>query len=172
MSLATLHNPQLALTSSFGGGLRASNRPKESDIILQSLRKKHAPPLLLLNNESTPLVAPEIISESDATGANDITEKERINATLLTTILVVTLGSSFQFGYGTGVMNNSEGFILNYFHSQNMEYTLVDWFITVSCYGIGGLLGSIIGHKATLLWDNVFLVLSSYFMIKTRLEMN
>lgn len=173
MSLATLHNPQLALTSSFGGSLRAWNRPKESDLILQSLRKKHAP--LSLLNESTPLVnsssssAPET---SDETA--DITDKERINLTLLTTILVVTLGSSLQFGYGTGVMNNSEGFILNYFHSHDMAYTLVGWSITVSCYGIGGLLGSIIGpkfigkycgRKATLLWNNVFLVTSLYFMI-------
>ncbi len=95
----------------------------------------------------------------------------------MATILVVTLGSSFQFGYGTGVMNNSEAFMLNYFHRRGMEYTLVGWSATVSCYGIGGLMGSIVGpkviggrcgRKATLLWNNVFLLTSSILIIEAR----
>ena len=67
-------------------------------------------------------------------------------------------------------MNNSEDIILDYFHQFGKEYTLVQWGTTVSAYGVGGLLGSILGPKviglycgrrATLLINNVFLVLSS-----------
>jgi sugar porter (SP) family MFS transporter len=70
-------------------------------------------------------------------------------------------------------MNNSEEFIMKYFHDQEKEYTLVGWGTTVSCYGIGGLIGSIVGpkvigryvgRKATLLINNIFLVLSSYLI--------
>jgi predicted MFS family arabinose efflux permease len=68
-------------------------------------------------------------------------------------------------------MNNSEEFIMNYFHDQGKEYTLVGWGTTVSCYGVGGLIGSIlgpkvigryVGRKTTLLINYIFLVLSSY----------
>jgi len=96
-----------------------------------------------------------------------------LNSTILLTVLVVALGSSFQFGYGTGVMNNSEAFIIDYFHDQGKEYSLVQWGTTVSCYGAGGLVGSFVGpkvigkycgRKATLLVNNVFLAISSCFI--------
>jgi sugar porter (SP) family MFS transporter len=70
-------------------------------------------------------------------------------------------------------MNNSEEFIMKYFHDQGKDYTLVGWGTTVSCYGIGGLVGSIVGpkvigryvgRKATLLINNIFLVISSYLI--------
>jgi SP family facilitated glucose transporter-like MFS transporter 1 len=59
---------------------------------------------------------------------------------------------------------------MKYFHDQGKEYTLVQWGTTVSCYGIGGLIGSLLGPKvigafvgrrATLLINNIFLVISS-----------
>jgi MFS family permease len=93
--------------------------------------------------------------------------------TLLVTVLVVTLGSSFQFGYATGVMNNSRAFIMEYFHTHNREYTLLEWSTVVSAYGVGGLLGSVVGPKiigrytgrrGTLLINNIFLFLSSYLI--------
>uniref|UniRef100_A0A7R9WFZ3 Hexose transporter 1 n=1 Tax=Pseudictyota dubia TaxID=2749911 RepID=A0A7R9WFZ3_9STRA len=70
-------------------------------------------------------------------------------------------------------MNNSEAFIMQYFHDQGKEYSLMGWSTTVSMYGVGGLLGSVIGPKvigrwcgrrATLLWNNVFLIISSYLI--------
>lgn len=73
----------------------------------------------------------------------------------------------------TGVMNNSEAFIVKYFHDQDKEYTLMQWGTTVSCYGIGGLIGAIVGPKvlgrymgrrATLLVNNIFLIVSSLFI--------
>lgn len=126
--------------------------------------------------EKTPLIATDDTT-ADEDAARILHEKERISLTLLVTIVVVTLGSSFQFGYGTGVMNNSEAFMLEYFHNRGMTYTLAGWSITVSCYGIGGLFGSIIGpkiigrycgRKATLLYNNIFLLISSIFIINMR----
>ena len=162
MSLSTLHNAKLSLTSSFRGSLN-SDHVDEPELWISFRKTASKRP-----GEKTPL-----IKEVDRTDSQ-LKDKETISLTLLMTIFIVTLGSSFQFGYGTGVMNNSEEFMLSYFHNQGIEYTLVHWSITVSCYGIGGLLGSIIGpkvigahfgRKATLLWNNVFLALSSYLMI-------
>ena len=116
--------------------------------------------------ESTPLV-PRPLSGAVP---SPLAHEEKLNATLLMTIAVVSLGSSFQFGYGTGVMNNSEDIIMDYFHSRGKAYTLVGWGTTVSSYGVGGLIGSVLGPKvighfcgrrATLLINNIFLVLSS-----------
>jgi hypothetical protein len=59
----------------------------------------------------------------------------------------VTIGSSLQFGYGTGVMNNSQDIIMGYFHGQGKDYSLMQWGTTVSSYGIGGLIGSLLGPK-------------------------
>eukprot|EP00567_Pseudictyota_dubia_P001774 CAMPEP_0197466516 /NCGR_PEP_ID=MMETSP1175-20131217/65096_1 /TAXON_ID=1003142 /ORGANISM="Triceratium dubium, Strain CCMP147" /LENGTH=426 /DNA_ID=CAMNT_0043002563 /DNA_START=597 /DNA_END=1877 /DNA_ORIENTATION=+ len=62
---------------------------------------------------------------------------------------------------------------MQYFHDQGKEYSLMGWSTTVSMYGVGGLLGSVIGPKvigrwcgrrATLLWNNVFLIISSYLI--------
>ena len=183
MSFTTLHSPKLSLTSSFGSSLNLAEHLNESEIWqaftrrqsslkLKKAQKQQHATLPTSLGEKTPLM-----SASDHIDQLLLKEKESISLTLLVTICVVTLGSSFQFGYGTGVMNNSEAFMLEYFHSNALNYTLVGWSITVSCYGIGGLLGSIIGpkvigkycgRKTTLLYNNVFLVISSYFIIMAK----
>ena len=208
MSLTTLHKPKLSLTSSYGSNLNLA--VSESDILLQRSprQQRHIGP----PRETTPLIGTKKRAatsiDEEAAARHKIPpplllQQEQISLTLLITISVVTLGSSFQFGYGTskseifvlsifllviiliyviifqgtGVMNNSEAFMLDYFHNRGMNYTLVGWSITVSCYGIGGLLGSIIGpkvigrycgRKSTLLYNNIFLVISSYLIIKAR----
>lgn len=62
---------------------------------------------------------------------------------------------------------------MNYFHDEGKEYTLMQWGTTVSCFGAGGLIGSIVGpkiiglyvgRKATLLINNIFLFISSYLI--------
>ena len=67
-------------------------------------------------------------------------------------------------------MNNSEAFIVGDFQDRGKEYSLVEWSTTVSCYGLGGLIGAVLGPKvigrccgrrATLLINNVFLITSS-----------
>jgi len=185
MSLYSSHNPKLSLTGSFASSLNLAEY-QQQEIDHEALRKekkkekKKQKQIALRQSpridERTPLrplprddssIADYDSSSSSGDSANAV---GTINATLLITIAAVTLGSSLQFGYATGVMNNSEAFIMQYFHDQGKEYTLMGWGTTVSSYGIGGLLGSVIGPKvigrycgrrATLLWNNVFLFLSS-----------
>ena len=127
-------------------------------------------------DEETPLLStPDTSSSQGSLRPDDDRETtaEPLSWTLLVTVLVVTLGSSFQFGYGTGVMNNSRSFIMGYFESHDKEYTLLEWGTVVSAYGVGGLIGSVLGPKVighftgrrgTLLVNNVFLFLSSYWI--------
>ena len=204
MSLSTFHSPKLSLTKSFGSSLniaefqeygefekclkrRISSRKQLSskpgdeesksqlDTPLHPLKRDDHCKAASADEETPLLIRPHEPDEKES--FESILEKEQISGTLVVTILIVTLGSSFQFGYGTGVMNNSEGFILEYFHNQGMNYTLVGWGTTVSSYGIGGLIGSIIGPKVigkycgrrmTLLVNNLFLLISSYFIIFAR----
>ncbi|KAL7529530.1 hypothetical protein ACHAWF_003015 [Thalassiosira exigua] len=185
MSLASLHSPKLSLTSSFGSSLNLAENFDESEIwqiysYKKSLSFKKSPKIQnqhpLVPGEKTPLID-TTAEAADAATILLLQEKESVSVALFVTVLVVTLGSSFQFGYGTGVMNNSEAFMLDFFHHKGIYYTLVGWSITVSCYGIGGLLGSIIGpegigrycgRKATLLYNNIFLLISSYMIISAR----
>jgi predicted MFS family arabinose efflux permease len=73
-----------------------------------------------------------------------------------------------------GVMNNSEQIILDSFHKQGKEYDNVEWGTAVSCFGVGGLIGSVVGpkilgrycgRKTTLMINNVFLVISSALIV-------
>jgi len=165
MSLYAAHSPRLGMSGSYS----SLNELTPSEISKMTARKHCVLPRVVKRDEERGQAAPSetapLISPSSSSSSGD-----KLNATLITTIAVVTLGSSLQFGYGTGVMNNSEDIILDYFHQLGKEYTLVQWGTTVSAYGVGGLLGSILGPKvigrycgrrATLLINNVFLVLSS-----------
>lgn len=169
MSLCASYSPQLGLSGSFGSLQNVTELEKET---LQKGSRKH----FELPGERSSLVYGDSNGHYDGTKSNeeenDMPSKTQVRLTrsLLRTVAVVTIGSSLQFGYATGVMNNSEDIIMNYFHNHGKEYTLVGWGTTVSCYGIGGLIGAILGPKvlghffgrrATLLVNNVFLVLSS-----------
>eukprot|EP00957_Ditylum_brightwellii_P188625 14359646-Ditylum_brightwellii.AAC.2 len=153
MSLTASNSAQMKLSGSFGSSLNLAEWTNETEVtedIIAEIRQSELSTVPLDGeyycyhdekksahaDEETPLMAKKA---NRAQG--------QLNATLLTTVIVVTIGSSFQFGYGTGVMNNSKGFIMDYFHDQGKEYTLVGWSTTVSCYGIGGLLGSVLGPK-------------------------
>lgn len=53
-------------------------------------------------------------------------------------IVAVAMGSSFQFGYGTGVLNNSYRNIRADFKDEHSPITRMHWSIIVSMYGFGG----------------------------------
>jgi sugar porter (SP) family MFS transporter len=152
----------MGMSGSFGSSLFNVEEGDESVALSFGTRKRFKPP-------------PDTEGEHSPLNGSTSTlgESPTINPTLLTTILVVTIGSSLQFGYATGVMNNSEQIIMDYFHDQEKEYDILQWGTTVSCYGLGGLIGSVIGPKvigefcgrrATLLINNIFLLISSYLM--------
>ncbi|KAG7352047.1 major facilitator superfamily sugar transporter [Nitzschia inconspicua] len=169
MSLTSSHSPKLSLSGSYTSSLRLTKSEAQN---IRHVRHSSLPKGLINSlNETTPLKVSEVnnVKEGSAeeTGPD---EPHELSLTLITTILVVTIGSSLQFGYGTGVMNNSQDIIMEYFHNQGKEYTVVQWSTTVSCYGIGGLMGSLLGPKvigsrcgrrATLIVNNIFLVISS-----------
>ena len=166
MSLYASHSPKLSLTGSFASSLNLAEYQQQEveegrarERLQQSPRIDERTPLKPLPQDEREL-SPSISSSSTT-----------LNVTLLVTILVVTLGSSFQFGYATGVMNNAEAYIMAFYHEQGKEYTLIGWGTTVSSYGIGGLVGSVIGPKfigrycgrrTTLLWNNAFLFIGNW----------
>ena len=165
MSLTSSSSPKLSFSGSYSSSLRNLRLAESERSQFESLTHRSSAPNIL--DEGSPLISKK--QGGGGSGATD-ERQEKINLTLIMTILVVTIGSSFQFGYGTGVMNNSEEIIMEYFHDQGKEYTVMQWGTTVSCYGIGGLIGSLLGPKvigayvgrrATLLINNVFLVISS-----------
>jgi sugar porter (SP) family MFS transporter len=152
----------MGMSGSFGSSLFLVEEGDESLLVSLATRKRFKPPADV-ENEHSPL-----------NGGAAADESPTFNGTLFTTILTVTIGSSLQFGYATGVMNNSQQIIMDYFHNQGKEYDIMQWGTTVSCYGVGGLIGSVLGPKvigefcgrrATLLVNNLFLVISSYLIM-------
>ncbi|CAB9514104.1 family 2, facilitated glucose transporter member [Seminavis robusta] len=171
MSLSAAHSPKLGMSGSFGSS-HCLTQAEEANLKLH--RKTYSLP----KDENSPLLPPSKKPPSPSSvkdielGQDSPRQKKdaRLSKSLLTTIVVVTIGSSLQFGYGTGVMNNSEDIIMEYFQDQGKGYAVIQWSTTVSCYGIGGLVGSLLGPKvigaycgrrATLLINNIFLVISS-----------
>ena len=120
------------MAGSFGSSLFLAEEGDESAMVSLATRKRFRT-LKDIENETSPL--------NGSTSNVDEKISTTINNTLCVTILVVTIGSSFQFGYGTGVMNNSEQIIMDYFHDQGKEYDILHWGTTVSCYGPSNHLG-------------------------------
>lgn len=147
-----------------------------SPLFAQQQRKKAATNKEMgFADEETPLVTTPDTSQGSLDHHHHAhpSHDKGLSWTLLVTVFVVTLGSSLQFGYGTGVMNNSRIFIMEYFTDQGKEYTLIEWGTVVSAYGVGGLLGSVLGpkvigrytgRKGTLLTTNIFLFISCYLI--------
>jgi len=91
---------------------------------------------------------------------------------LITTVLAVSLGSSLQFGFATGSLNNLEQIVPATLAQAGNPINVTMWSLINSCFSIGGLLGSYgcvaplayFGRKKTLCLANVFVFLSSAFM--------
>merc|ERR1712087_444915 len=91
---------------------------------------------------------------------------------LFATCLAVSLGSSLQFGFATGSLNNLEQVVPATLSAAGNPITITLWAIINSCFSIGGLIGSYgvvvplayLGRKNTLLLTNIFVFISSAFM--------
>jgi hypothetical protein len=90
MSLTSSYSPKLTLTKSFGSHLALAEAGEENASYQYSSNEKKVD----YSGETTPLLVANKGAESSSV---------ELNATLLTTIFVITVGSSFQFGYGTGM---------------------------------------------------------------------
>lgn len=84
MSLSALYSPQVSMSSDFSSSYGLAELLKE----YEREDKRESSPRRI--DENTPLT----------NGGKD--NRLRLNMTLILTILVVTIGSSFQFGYATG----------------------------------------------------------------------
>eukprot|EP00128_Syssomonas_multiformis_P015955 Colp12_sorted_trinity150504_noHs@26012 len=79
------------------------------------------------------------------------------------------LGSSFQFGYNTGVINNVKDVVQTHFANEGKPISTIQWAIVVSAFAIGGLVsgstGGLIaerfGRKKTMLLNNLTVLLAA-----------
>lgn len=79
-------------------------------------------------------------------------------ARLLFSFGAVSLGSSLQFGFAIGVLNNLDELVPQSLAGSG-GVSLVQWSLVVSGFPLGGLIGSVLGTK----------LLSQYFARKTAL---
>ena len=88
---------------------------------------------------------------------------------LIATVTAVSLGSSLQFGFATGSLNNLEMIVPATLANAGNPITMAQWALINSMFSIGGLIGSYgvvaplayFGRKKTLLMANVFVFMSS-----------
>lgn len=92
MSLAGLHSPHVSMSSDFSSTLGLADLMADYEAEQQGTR---IPPQSPRIDERTPFLVNGAQKEKERAPT-------RLNATLLLTIVVVTIGSSFQFGYATG----------------------------------------------------------------------
>mmetsp|Transcript_78768 Transcript_78768/g.254479 ORF Transcript_78768/g.254479 Transcript_78768/m.254479 type:complete len:561 (+) Transcript_78768:112-1794(+) len=102
----------------------------------------------------------------------------KVTMQLLRAVLASTIGASFQFGFSTGFVNNTETFIRHYFIATGAETTGDDrhfnvmWSLAVSGFAIGGFLGTLafpalasrVGRKWAILSTTGFCYASCYMI--------
>nr|XP_050859430.1 solute carrier family 2, facilitated glucose transporter member 1-like isoform X3 [Vespula vulgaris] len=106
-----------------------------------------------------------------------ISAKGGLNIRLIFAITAAVLGSSFQHGYNTGVVNAPQELIENWISEVKMNRTgmptsqsevTVIWSITVSIFCVGGMIGGSLvgtianrfGRKGGLLLNNILVLLT------------
>jgi SP family facilitated glucose transporter-like MFS transporter 1 len=88
---------------------------------------------------------------------------------LFATVISVSLGSSLQFGFATGSLNNLEQIVPTTLAAAGNPIQMWQWALINSMFSVGGLIGSYgvvaplayFGRKKTLLFANFFVFLSS-----------
>ena len=107
-----------------------------------------------------------LLPSEDATAADPNAALVRV----FLTVTVVSLGSSFQFGFGQGIVNNLYLILpLDLEKRGGHELSLFAWSLVVSGFAVGGLFGSLLatlyassyGRRTVLHATNVVVVASS-----------
>lgn len=91
---------------------------------------------------------------------------------LFATVISVSLGSSLQFGFATGSLNNLEQIVPTTLAAAGNPIDITKWALINSFFSVGGLLGSygvvvplaLLGRKKTLMLANIFVFASSALM--------
>ncbi|XP_045472485.1 solute carrier family 2, facilitated glucose transporter member 1-like isoform X2 [Harmonia axyridis] len=101
-----------------------------------------------------------------------------LNGKLVFAISAASLGSAFQHGYSTGVMNNPQMVlqkwmkeVLSQRNGEEPDSTTITllWSVIISIYCVGGMIGGLItgliaeklGRKIGLLFSNIFIILAA-----------
>lgn len=117
------------------------------------------------------------INEIDHAEETHITKKPGMTGHLAFAVASCVLGSSFQLGYNTGVVNSPEDEIKAFYNQTNvdregepMETSVLTWLwsITVAVYGVGGMIGGVtagywankFGRRGALLRNNILAVVA------------
>lgn len=95
------------------------------------------------------------------------------NARLAITVAAVSIGSSLQFGFGTGSLNNLDEILPAALKAAGHPITLCEWALVVSGFSIGGLVGSLAcpaltlehGRRTVLLGSNGLVLASSALLL-------
>ncbi|XP_076452009.1 solute carrier family 2, facilitated glucose transporter member 3-like [Babylonia areolata] len=120
-------------------------------------------------------------SEIDHVGEVHTTRRPGLTCHLVFAVAACILGSSFQVGYNTGVVNSPADVIKEFYNrtyedrnGEPMPKSLMTmlWAITVSCYAAGGMIGGLsagfwanrYGRRGALLWNNIVAVVASGLM--------
>lgn len=118
------------------------------------------------------------IKSSAKMSAND--NNKGLNGRLVFAIAASALGSAFQHGYNTGVVNAPQTLIEQWIldtarnrtgGSADQSYVTVVWSIAVSIFCVGGMIGGAVtgfvadtyGRKGGLLINNIFVLLAAIF---------
>jgi hypothetical protein len=85
------------------------------------------------DTKNVPFLAARVLSGGSIQGSSQQPKpKMKMSWRLWMTIIAVVTGSSLQFGFGTGVMNNSEASIRSDFASRGVLLSTGHWSLIVS----------------------------------------
>lgn len=122
------------------------------------------------NSERSNLIQPE----SKVAGTD--LQQSKLTFVLIVAVTAAVIGSSAQFGYNTGVINNPENAIRSslsgnkssnsLFVTSHSTYSNAEWAATASIFAVGGMLGALpagaladfIGRKWTMLLNNIIAI--------------
>ncbi|KAI6228454.1 General substrate transporter domain containing protein [Aphelenchoides besseyi] len=128
-----------------------------------------------------PLLDPKVATET-LNPSTDRTQPEgRLTTALLFAVFASTIGSSFQFGYHIGCVNNPSGLIQAWYNESNVhlhnrtlsvEEEQRYWSISVSIFAVGGMIGGLLngwfadrfGRKGALLLNNIIVLIATALM--------
>ncbi|KAK3599591.1 hypothetical protein CHS0354_035832 [Potamilus streckersoni] len=140
-----------------------------------------------VDREDCPLLHKKhnVDEEIDVVNVTENSKKRDFTGNLALSIFACVLGSSFQFGYNTGVVNSPAKVIKSFYNETYINRTgsamssstlTVLWAITVSIFAVGGMIGGFsagywanrFGRRGALLRNNVLAVIGALVLFSSK----